>query len=331
MRPVVKPGDCRYTRLVASVGKILEKIKLDGFLALEEPMSRHTSFRIGGPAEALVRPSTAEELRRLYTALKAQDVPCFLLGGGANILVADRGIRGVVLDLGSLRGLELLPSPGRGTLLEAGAGTPVSEASEFAAASGGSGLEFIYSMPGSVGGAVWMNARCYGHSVCEVLRRVQYLQPDGRVGWLEVDAAGQAEAPEGPWGYKRSPFQSQPWAILKAVFALAPGDPQVMQREMRRVRGDRERKGHFQYPSAGSVFKNNRDFGAPTGQIIDALGLKGRSVGAARVSDLHGNIIVNTGGATAREVLALIHLIEQEVERARGFHLEREVLLVGDW
>jgi UDP-N-acetylmuramate dehydrogenase len=327
--PVAKSGDCRYTRLVASVGKILEKIKLDGFLALEEPMSRHTSFRIGGPAEALVKPRDAEELGRLYTALKTQDIPCFLLGGGANILVADRGIRGAVLDLGSLRGLELLRSPGQGTLLEAWAGTPMSEASEFAAAGGGSGLEFIYSMPGSVGGAVWMNARCYGHSVCEVLRRVQYLRPDGRVEWLEVEADG--ESPEGPWGYKRSPFQSRPWVILKAVFALAPGDPQAMQGEMRRVREDRERKGHFQLPSAGSVFKNNRDFGAPTGQIIDALGLKGRSVGAARVSELHGNIIVNTGGATAQEVLALIRLIEQEVQRAHGFRLEREVLLVGDW
>jgi UDP-N-acetylmuramate dehydrogenase len=321
---------------VQSVGKFLEKIKLDCFLALHEPMSRHTSFGIGGPADALVRPNTVEELRRLLAALQNEDIPCFVLGAGANILVSDEGIRGVVLDLGGLRGLELLDAGEGDGLLAAWAGTPMSEVSEFAAERGLSGLEFIYSMPGSVGGSVWMNARCYERSLGEVLRRVEYLQPEGLQASLQVDeaqGAARTDRPRHPgsWGYKRSPFQGRPWVILKAVFALAPGDPQAMRAEMRRVREDRERKGHFLHPSAGSVFKNNRQFGAPSGKIIDSLGLKGRSFGAARISDLHGNIIVNTGGATAQEVLALIRLVERQVEEAFGYRLEREILLVGDW
>jgi UDP-N-acetylmuramate dehydrogenase len=321
---------------VQSVGEILEKIKVSCFFALDEPMSRHTSFRIGGAADALVRPNTVEELRRLYVALRAGNIPCFVLGAGANILVSDKGIRGVVLDLGDLRGLERLDAGEENSLLRAWAGTPMSEVSEFAAGLELSGLEFIYCMPGSVGGSVWMNARCYERALCEVLRRVEYLEPDGRQASLSVDEAQGARVSgsageAGGWGYKRSPFQGRPWVILNAIFALRRGDRRSMQAEMRRIREDREGKGHFLYPCAGSVFKNDRRFGAPSGQIIDSLGLKGRSIGGARISDLHGNIIVNTGGATAQEVLALVRLVERQVEEAYGYRLEREILLVGDW
>jgi len=305
-------------------------------------MSRHTSFRIGGPADALVRPRTPEELGRLLPALQTEGIPWFVLGDGANILVSDRGIRGVVLDLTGLRGVQRAEPRGQHAALEAWAGTPMSDVSEFAAGQALSGLEFIYSMPGSVGGSVWMNARCYERSVCEALREVQYLLPDGVRANLQVDeaqgdqsssGAGQTGVSGQPaaWGYKLSPFQGRPWVILKAVFALSPADPQAVRAQMSRVREDRERKGHFLHPSAGSVFKNSRSFGAPTGKLIDSLGLKGRQMGGARISDLHGNIIVNMGGATARDVLALMRLVELRVEQAYGHRPEREILLVGDW
>jgi UDP-N-acetylmuramate dehydrogenase len=184
-------------------------------------------------------------------------------------------------------------------------------------------MEFAYSLPGSVGGAVWMNARCYEREVSDVLEFVDYVDPDFGQRRLAMR--------RDEWDYKVSPFQGMRGVILRAGFRLAPGNPRQVEDRMQEHRQDREKKGHFLFPCAGSVFKNNRAFGAPTGVIVDSLGMKGRRIGGAQVAPFHGNIIVNTGGATARDVLALIELVEDEVRRRLGFHLEREVLLVGEW
>ena len=168
-----------------------------------------------------------------------------------------------------------------------------------------------------------MNARCYGSSIVDVLSEVHL-----------VDETGQAEVyrpREGDFGYKLSPFQSRRAVIIDAAFTLEPADPASLREEMRRFYSDREGKGHFAAPSAGSVFKNNRDFGSPTGAIIDTLGLRGHQIGGARISDRHANIIINTGNATATDILRLIELVERRVRVELGFELEREVLLVGDW
>ena len=133
------------------------------------------------------------------------------------------------------------------------------------------------------------------------------------------------------WRYKVSPFQRMRGVILRAGFRLSPGDPRPIEARMKSHRADRESKGHFLYPCAGSVFKNNRAFGAPTGQLVDSLGLKGRSIGGAQIAPYHGNIVINTGGATARDVRALIELMETEVLRELGLRLEREVILAGEW
>jgi UDP-N-acetylmuramate dehydrogenase len=262
------------------------------------------------------------ELIRLSRACREDGLPLFVLGGGANILVSDRGIRGLVLDTGALRGVER-----RGDSLECLSGTPMSEVSERAADERLTGLEFLYSMPGSVGGSVWMNARCYGSQISDVLEWVELL---------DLSSAAQGEprrvrCSAEQFGYKRSPFQQRPCVILRASFLLRPGDPRESLRRMEGYREDRERKGHFLLPSAGSAFKNNRDFGAPTGKLIDDLGLTGHRVGAAAVSRQHGNIIVNLGGATAADVLRLLELLECRVLERYGFRLEREILLVGEW
>jgi UDP-N-acetylmuramate dehydrogenase len=285
-------------------------------------MSRHTSFRLGGPADMYIAPQNAEQAARVFGLLNDQGVPTFILGAGANILVSDLGIRAAVIDTSALQGCTLTRSDRR-TTLEALAGTAMSDASALALEHRLSGLEFIYSMPGSVGGSVWMNARCYGRSISEVLLGVRYVEPSGAVAAMEVK--------QQQFGYKRSPFQAYGCLILSATFALEPGDAAAMQERMESIKQDRERKGHFDYPCAGSIFKNNREFGNPTGKLIDSLGLKGRCIGGACVSELHGNIIVNSRAATAQQVYQLICLLETEVRKAYGFQLEREILLVGQW
>jgi UDP-N-acetylmuramate dehydrogenase len=307
---------------VRNVGKIRKKINLPCPVSYDEPMSRHTSFRIGGPADLYIRPRSAEEAARVYGLLNEQRIPAFVLGAGANILVSDLGIRGAVIDMSGLRGCSVARTH-KGATLEALAGTAMSEASALALEHGFSGLEFIYSMPGSVGGSVWMNARCYGRSISEVLLKVSYVEPSGGIATMDVNRR--------QFGYKHSPFQGRACLILDAAFTLEPGDPQAMGERMETIKRDREQKGHFLYPCAGSIFKNDRAFGNPTGKLIDSLGLKGRCIGGACVSQLHGNIIVNTGAASAEEVFQLIRLLETEVHQAYGFRLDREILLVGQW
>jgi UDP-N-acetylmuramate dehydrogenase len=310
------PG--RYYRSVVSVGKLAAKIKLRGRAAAAEPMRAHTSFRLGGPADLYLVPSDSEDLVAALSVLRDEGVPVFLLGGGTNLLVADRGIRGAVVDLTGIRGLEA-----GAARISALCGTLMDDAAGFARDRGLSGLEFAASLPGSVGGAVWMNARCYEREIADVLESVESLD-DGLV-------LRRRSIEPGEWGYKRSPFQSSSEVIVRAVFRLSPGDPRTIDGEMRRHRQDREAKGHFLHPCAGSVFKNDRSFGKPTGRLIDELGLKGLRAGGARVAPYHGNIIVNLGDATAADVRALIERVEREVADRLGLRLEREVILAGDW
>lgn len=293
-------------------------IKGDADVKRDEPMAGHTSFRIGGPADLYAVPRTEDAVGRVTEACERAGIPCFLLGGGTNILVADRGIRGVVLDLSTLTGISA--EDGRVTVM---AGTPVSALAEFALERGLSGMEFAFSLPGTVGGAVWMNARCYDREIADVLEYAVHLGEDSRPCRIPIERSR--------WSYKASPYQSLARPILRAAFLLTPGDPVRIEREMREHHEDRVRKGHFLFPCAGSVFKNNRAFGAPTGKIIDSLGLKGTRIGSAQVASFHGNIIVNTGGARAQDVRALIERVEEEVARRLGLSLEREVVLVGDW
>jgi UDP-N-acetylmuramate dehydrogenase len=292
--------------------------KIDGSTKLDEPMAAHSSFRMGGPADLYVLPADAGEAAAVLRACAKESVPVFLLGGGTNILVSDLGIRGVVLDLSRLSGIRA-----DGPLVVAHGGTPVSDVAEFALARGLSGLEFAYALPGSVGGAVWMNARCYGAEIGDVLAYVDFLGPDLAAQRYMMDSAD--------WSYKRSPFQGQTRVILEAGFRLVAGERVSMQALMQSHRSDREHKGHFLHPCAGSIFKNNRTFGAPTGQLIDSLGLKGTTIGGAQVAPFHGNIFINTGNAKASDMRALIELVEQEVRARLGLELEREVILVGDW
>ncbi len=295
---------------------------LPGVAALfAEPMAQHTSFAIGGPADLMLLPSSLAELQASIAYCRSRELSFFLLGGGSNLLVADRGIRGVVLNLTGLAGVTV-----HGCTLCAQAGTPVTRVAEEAARRHLSGLEFLYGLPGTIGGAAWMNARCYGGEIADRLVSVTMLSYDGNC--LSFDCRPEQ------FSYKKSPFQTMEGCIVDVELALeclSVADAAKIWQTMEAHLADREQKGHFRAPSAGSLFKNDRRFGAPTGKILDELGLRGTVCGGAAIADFHGNIFVNNGNATAADVLALMVQALELAHRKRGIILEPEVRLVGEW
>ena len=317
--------------LVETIVRIVESCKnqypCDVDIRYKEPMAQHCTFKVGGPADCWVRP-TGEGFPKFAAALlkeaHRENVPVFILGGGANILVADGGIRGIVVDTGGWTGLAAREDG----LLEFRAGTSLDAAAETAAALGLSGLEFLAGMPGSIGGALWMNARAYGDEIADVLRETEIVDFSSPLpGRLRLPVKREE------FNYKKSPFQGRRQLIISAVFKLTPASEGEIRERMEANRADRTSRGHYRYPCAGSVFKNNPDFGKPSGQIIDELGLRGLQIGGAQIAPWHGNIIINTGdqAATAQDIRALVDDVSQKVTAATGFTLDPEILFVGDW
>ena len=286
-------------------------------LRFNEPMSKHTTFETGGPAEIYCAPSDSEELADVLLAVRQASAACFILGGGANLLVSDKGIPGLVIDMKNFSSNNISPDG----LASLGSGLIVDRAAEAALEAGFSGLDSFYGMPGTIGGAVWMNARCYGRSVSDILISVDYLDADLSFKSMDINP--------GVFDYKKSPFQEMNAVILNAVFKLEPDNRQDIKNRMAEHKKDREDKGHYAGPSAGSVFKNNRDFGKPSGAIIDSLGLRGTAIGGAKISDQHANIFINTGNATSSDIHALISLTVEKVREAYGITLEPEVQFIG--
>ena len=288
----------------------------------DEPMSAHTTFKIGGKADVWVRPGG--EIFPVYAAtlLKAareEGIPVFTLGAGANLLVSDQGIRGIVLDTGGYSGIT---DEENGAVRVLG-GTSIDTLTSSLAARGLSGLEFLAGMPGSAAGAVWMNARCYEKSVSDVLIETEILDENCRRQTVPFRAEDFA--------YKKSPFQNRNVLIFSARFAVRLREPSAIHEEIAACRRDRAAKGHYRFPSAGSAFKNNRAFGSPTGKIIDELGLCALSIGGAQVAPWHGNIIINTGNATAADVKNLMDEVARRVKTERGLELESEIIFAGEW
>jgi len=311
--------------------KFIEKInregQFSGELRFDEPMSRHTTFKVGGKADAWVRPAKdifTAYAARLLEAAGEEGVPVFVLGGGANIVVSDGGIRGVVLDMGSWHGMDKpVKSEEEGAFsVRLLSGSSVDGIADQLAGEGLSGLEFLAGMPGSVGGAIWMNARCYEKSVSDVLVETEILDEDRREQVIPFRSDD--------FSYKKSPFQGRKVLILSGSFKVNSREPKEIHDEIAIYRRDRREKGHYRFPSAGSAFKNNRDFGDPTGRIIDQLGLRGFSVGGAQVAPWHGNIIINSGGATAADIKSLAAEVARRVKEERGLELETEILFVGE-
>lgn len=289
----------------------------------DEPLSAHTTFCVGGPADYYLRPEADDFISQAAAVLKfahAEKRELFILGGGANVLAADSGFRGIVLDTTGFSGCTLYENAA-GVEIAVRAGTKSDELANFALENGLSGLEFLAGLPGTVGGAVWMNARCYERSISDVLGAVTIID----------ETLNKILVPFNPaeYDYKKSPFQNRRVLICEARFHVNAGSRVEIAQTMTNFRAAREAKGHFLWPSAGSVFKNNRAFGKPSGAIIEELGLRGVTRGGARVADWHGNFIINTGGAAATDIRALITLIQTEARTRLGIELEPEIIFLG--
>ena len=300
-----------------------ETFNINGILLGGEPMWRHCTMLVGGCADCYAVPEDEEDLRRLITGAEGMGMDWFVLGGGSNIVPSDRGIRGLVIDMRRFNEKRVDSAGSAGVTAVLGAGLDISQAAWHLGSSGLSGLHFLFGMPGSVGGAVWMNARCYGAEIADVMQWADVMDEEGRVHRRAMESS--------EWNYKKSPYQHSRSVILRAGFRLKRDDPRLLRGVMEEHRNDRETKGHYRAPCAGSAFKNDRAFGAPSGVLIDRCGLKGISVGGAAVSDWHANIFVNRGGAKACEFEELLNRVAIEVERSTGFRMEREVLTVGEW
>ena len=320
--------DTRGKAVREIIDQCLKLTPCDLDVRYDEPMREHTTFKVGGPADCWLRPRgegfpcfSASLLRHA----RAAGIPVFILGGGANIVVSDKGIRGIVLDTSEWKGGVAV-----GEEISFLCGTTMDEAAESAAAAGLSGLEFLAGMPGVIGGAVWMNARCYGSEIADVLIWTEVI--DFSVGESPRRITRIYNTPDRTgFDYKRSPFQEKDFLITTAGFNLKSGDKNEILNKMEKNKQDRQEKGHYLFPCAGSAFKNNRDFGKPTGQIIDELGLKGFQIGGAQVTPFHGNIVINTGSATALDIRALMNEVAARIKAATGFILEPEILFVGEW
>ena len=275
----------------------------------------HTSFRIGGPADLFVTPDDIDELRDVIAACKAAGVPHFVLGCGSDLLVADEGYRGVIVSCA--KGLVNVAVDGETIACQAG--MALREASEMACELGLSGLEFACGIPGSVGGACFMNAGAYGGCVADVLESVRCLMPDGTQQSLPVGELAM--------GYRASRVRDEGLVVLSATFRLHEDDQDDIRARMDDFTQRRRKKQPLELPSAGSTFK--RPEGHFAGKLISDAGLKGYAHGGASVSTKHAGFVVNNGGATAADVHAVIRHVQDEVERQFGVRLEPELRFLG--
>ena len=308
-------------------------VKFRDIIQKNVKISSFTSFKIGGNADIYIAPSSLEELKAALAFIQEEHIPAILLGGGSNLLIPDEGIRGAVIHTSRLNKILLVESTGK-LFVQVEAGALMQDLTEFCAEHGLTGLEDFAGLPGTVGGAVFMNARCYEKSISDVLVSVSALYFSEK-GYILQEYNCRKE----DWSYKQSPFQpsNKRYAaidgnrsvIVSATFGVEQGDAILIRKIMESRIADRTAKGHFKLPSAGSVFKNNHTFGKPSGQLIDEAGLRGLRIGDAQVAPWHGNFIVNAGSATAREVAELIAAIQKRVKDKTGFELEPEIIFAG--
>jgi UDP-N-acetylmuramate dehydrogenase len=287
-----------------------------GGVHLNEPLSRHVSFRIGGPADILLLPRSLFDLEATVSLLYREGEPFIVLGRGSNVLIADRGVRGIILKTG--RGQEAVRYDGDRVRAECGTSLP--HLSRRASLRGLAGLEFGAGIPGSIGGAIVMNAGAHEHSISEVVREVRVLTPQGEAWWRGSDLH---------FRYRDSRLQHETGVVLEAELALKRADAAETVARLERWLETRSETQPLGPPSSGCVFRNPD--GDYAGRLIDASGAKGLRVGGAIVSDRHANYILNTGGATAAEVLSLIDVVRTRVREKWGADLATEIKLIGEF
>ena len=281
-------------------------------LRFDEPMAKHTSFRIGGGAEVMAFPKSREELAQLLKTSALLDAKCAILGAGTNVLAPDAGIPGLVICLkDALDGMERLDE----TRIRVMAGVTMTRAAIFAANLGLSGMEFAHGIPGSIGGGVYMNAGAYGGELCQIVESVEVMDPEGNIRRLSNE--------EMAFSYRHSILEDQGGIVISADLMLRPGQPEEIKAKMKELQAKRSASQPLDLPSAGSAFK--RPVGGYAAALIDQTGLRGFQVGGAAVSTKHAGFAVNLGGATAEDVKSLLQQVSDRVYDAHGIRLEPEV------
>ena len=308
-------------------------------LRRDEPLCRHTTFKIGGPARYFLEIESIDELIRAIGMARSEGLDYAVIGGGSNILVSDRGFDGLVVEMA------ISHCRCSGSNMAVGAGLSLKDLSEAAGKNGLVGLEWAAGVPGTLGGAIWGNAGCFGHEIKHSVVRVRYFDAE------EVRELNNAEC---RFGYRESMFKKRPhWIILEAELKLAKGDRKEIERKTRECLDLRDEKLPLEYPSAGSMFKkyeikpnetlpsrlvedlkeDHPDFlqegYIPAGWLIERVGLKGKTAGDAQISEKHSNFVINLGGATADQVMTLITVVKKEVRRKLGMQLREEVVYLG--
>lgn len=286
-----------------------------GSVKIAELLNRHTSFRIGGPATVFVEPENLDDVISVLNWVRDEGLPYLIIGQGTNILVSDRGVDAVVIS--TSRGLRDISLDG--TVLHSGSGVLLTRLCRIAERAALTGLEFAISIPGTLGGALVMNAGAHGGSMVEIV--------DDVLVWDAIAGVRRVPAAEAQFEYRQSRFMRHPWIALEATLQLSPGVPDVIRDAMRRNMDYRKKSQPVGEPNAGSIFKNPLPEYA--GRIIEAIGAKGWREGDAQVSDLHANFIVNVGQASACDVLALMRRIRREAFRQTGIVLQPEVRWIG--
>ena len=293
----------------------LKAVLADSQIYCKEPMSRHTTFRIGGPADYFLMPEPSQVKDVLRLCADA-GVPLTVVGNGSNLLVGDGGIRGVVLAMDKPASTVRT----EGCRIRAGAGALLSQVAHAALGAGLGGMEFAAGIPGSVGGAVVMNAGAYGGEMKDVLSNVRVLMQDGEERVLDVS--------ELELSYRHSCIPEHKYIVLEAEFDLHPEDQQEIRSKMEDLRRRRIEKQPLEYPSAGSTFKRPQGYFA--GKLIMDAGLAGFTVGGAQVSEKHCGFVINKGNATAADVLELVRRVQQRVKQQFGVEMELEVKYIGE-
>jgi UDP-N-acetylmuramate dehydrogenase len=300
------------------VKEILKNINA-GKILYDEPMSRHTSLCVGGNADALVTIENEDQLGEIVRRLTEKKIKFYPAGNLTNVIVRDGGYRGAILLLSSMKEIRCEHIKDNGGLIHAQAGVGLSKVVNLSVAEELTGFEFCAGIPGSIGGAVWMNAGAYGREMKDVIESVMVMDADGVRKIMKQE--------EIIFSYRRTSFSADT-IILNAVFKLEKGERRKIKEKINDILQSRQEKHPLDFPSAGSIFKNIP--GQPAGRLIEDLGLKGVTAGGAQISFKHGNFIINRGKATASDILTLIELIQFRAKQEKGVALETEVVVIGE-
>ena len=313
----IRAGECELEAINEAVSEYIRQYVAPQDIFEKEPMSRHTTFRVGGEADALLKIRSKEQLEKLIPYFKMVELPYFVIGNGSNLLVGDKGYRGIILQLGD--GMDQIRV--EGCRLTVQAGCLMSQVARAAYENSLTGFEFASGIPGSIGGGVVMNAGAFDGELKQVVTRVWVLNEDGEVWILDNQ--------DMEFGYRTSVIKKRPFVVVQVELELEPGNQEQIKARMDELNQRRRDKQPLQYPSAGSTFKRPEGYFA--GKLIMDAGLRGYSIGGACVSEKHCGFVINKGNATAADVAEVIREVQERVKDRFGVTLETEVIFLGEF